>query len=62
MEQIDTRDEEPSVVIICAGPPQCACEGDEAVAAQVAGCVWCRRIIIADDLSETETGPCQMLQ
>lgn len=62
MEQVDIPDEEPAVVIVCAGPPHCAHEGDEAVAAQIAGCVWCRRIVIADDLSETETGPCQMIQ
>lgn len=31
-------------LIICAGPPYCHLEGDVAVAAQNAGCVWCKRI------------------
>jgi len=46
------RDE--SEVIVCAGPPLCLLEGDEAVANQVAGCPLCRRIVIHNDGSETE--------
>lgn len=49
-------DEYPSV-IVCAGPPACSLEGDEAVAAQQAGCPWCRRITIMPDGREIETGP-----
>ncbi len=45
------------VIHVCAGPPACALEGDDAVAAQIAGCVWCKRITIADDGTESETGP-----
>lgn len=41
-------------VIVCAGPPLCQLEGDEAVACQVAGCTLCKRIIINSDGSETE--------
>lgn len=46
-----------TTIIVCAGPPACALQGDEAVAAQQEGCVWCRRITIADDGTESETGP-----
>ena len=49
-------DDDP-VVIVCQGPPRCLLEGDEAIAAQVAGCVWCRRIIVHSDGTETETKP-----
>jgi hypothetical protein len=48
--------EEPQV-IICQGPPRCSLEGDEAVAAQEAGCVWCRRITLHEDGTETVTEP-----
>lgn len=41
-------------VILCEGPPACPFDGDEAVAAQVAGCPRCRRIVIHPDGSETE--------
>lgn len=44
-------------VIVCQGPPRCDLEGDEAVAAQMAGCPWCRRITLHDDGSETVTEP-----
>lgn len=46
-----------TIIHVCAGPPACALQGDEAMAAQIAGCVWCRRITIADDGTESETGP-----
>jgi hypothetical protein len=44
-------------VIVCQGPPRCALEGDEAVAAADAGCVWCKRILIAPDGSERTIEP-----
>jgi hypothetical protein len=50
-------DDDPTMVIVCAGPPACMLEGDEAIAAADAGCVWCRRIAVHADGSETETGP-----
>ncbi len=50
-------DEGDPMVIVCQGPPVCALEGDEAMAAQQAGCVWCRRIICHADGSETVTEP-----
>jgi len=50
-------DDGPTMVIVCAGPPACQLEGDDAYAAQIAGCVWCRRIAVHDDGTETETGP-----
>lgn len=43
-----------SEVIVCAGPPLCMLQGDEAVANQQAGCPLCRRIVIGTDGSETE--------
>lgn len=44
-------------IIVCAGPPACALSGDAAVEAQKAGCIWCSRIIVHDDGTETVTGP-----
>lgn len=41
-------------VIVCAGPPQCMLQSDEAVQNQIDGCPLCRRIAIADDGTETE--------
>lgn len=35
-----------SLVIVCQGPPVCRLDGDAAVNAQKAGCVWCKRIYI----------------
>lgn len=46
-----------AIIHVCAGPPKCEHEGDMAVAAQIAGCVWCRRILIDGDGNEVETGP-----
>jgi hypothetical protein len=31
-------------IIACQGPPRCSLTGDEAQAAQIAGCPWCERI------------------
>lgn len=47
----------PALVIVCAGPPACQKQDLEAVAAQKAGCVWCRRIMIDEEGRETEMGP-----
>ena len=44
-------------VIVCQGSPACLLEGDDAIAAAQAGCVWCRRITIHADGTETVTGP-----
>lgn len=41
-------------IIVCAGPPLCELEGDEAVQAQQDGCPICRRICIHEDGTETE--------
>lgn len=41
-------------VIVCAGPPHCLFEGDEAVRNQQDGCHLCRRIVINDDGTEAE--------
>ena len=44
-------------IIVCQGPPRCDLRGDEAVAAQEGGCIWCRRITIHADGGETVTEP-----
>lgn len=40
---MDPKDEDDGTtrVHVCAGPPWCSLEDREAVAAQIAGCVWC---------------------
>ena len=44
-------------IIVCQGPPRCRLEGDEAVAAQKAGCPFCKRIAVHGDGSETVREP-----
>lgn len=56
MSRRDPDDEDP-VVVVCAGPPVCLLEGDAAMQAVLAGCVWCKRITVHPDGSETVTGP-----
>jgi hypothetical protein len=46
-----------AIIHVCAGPPYCSLEGDDAVAAQIAGCVWCRRIAIDAVGHEHDIGP-----
>lgn len=41
-------------VIVCAGPPDCDLQGDEAIAAANSGCPRCRHIVIHADGTETE--------
>lgn len=55
------REQEP-VVIVCQGPPACDLEGDEAIEAQEGGCLWCKRIILHEDGTETVTDPADALQ
>lgn len=55
--QPDDDDDEGAMVIVCQGPPRCSLEDEEAVAAQVAGCVWCKRIAMSADGSETVQEP-----
>ncbi len=49
-------DEDP-MVVCCQGPPRCMLQGDEAEKAIKAGCVWCRRIIVHPDGTETMIEP-----
>lgn len=44
-------------VVVCQGPPRCELEGDEAVAAQEAGCVWCEHIEVFADGEDVITEP-----
>lgn len=44
-------------VVVCQGPPICMLMGDEAMAAQMNGCVWCRRIWVHYDGSSTVREP-----
>ena len=46
-------DDEDPMVVVCAGPPLCRLQDDEAVAAARAGCEFCKRIIIHADGTET---------
>ena len=49
--------EERSEIVVCQGLPRCDLEGDEAVEAQQNGCMWCKRIVLHEDGSETVTQP-----
>jgi hypothetical protein len=49
-------DEDP-IITVCQGRPRCDLQGDEAVAAQMAGCPWCKRITVHPNGSETTTEP-----
>lgn len=46
--------EDPATIYICQGPPVCDFEGDAAVDAQKAGCLWCRRDTLIGDQWVTE--------
>lgn len=48
------KQEEAAEVIVCAGPPACMLQGDEAMQNQIDGCPRCRRIVVHEDGSETE--------
>jgi hypothetical protein len=50
-------DDDLGTITVCQGPPSCDLRGDEAEAAQRAGCVWCQRITIHADHSETIVEP-----
>lgn len=52
-----TEEAEDPLVIVCQGPPRCLLEGNDAVKAQEAGCVWCKRIIVHRDGTETVQEP-----
>lgn len=48
---------EPATIWVCQGPPRCALEGDEAVAAQQAGCIWCKQVLVFEDGEELVIEP-----
>jgi hypothetical protein len=50
------------LVWVCQGPPRCFLEGDEAVAAQESGCVWCKRIYVDEHGVERVEGPTEAAQ
>lgn len=50
-------DEGDPIICVCQGPPVCDLQGDAAVAAQQAGCLWCKRIIVHEDGTETVLEP-----
>lgn len=52
-----SEEDEPQMIIVCAGPPRCDLQGEDAYQAQRAGCVWCRRIACHADGRETVTEP-----
>ena len=41
-------------VVVCAGPPHCMLQGDEAIANAQSGCPLCRHIVCHADGRETE--------
>jgi len=45
-----------TTIHVCAGPPACSLQGDDAVAAQEKDCPWCKRILIRDGV-ESVTEP-----
>lgn len=45
-------DDDP-IVIVCAGPPLCDLQDEDAVRAQKDGCGLCNRIVIHGDGTET---------
>lgn len=46
-----------STIHVCQGPPRCDLQGEDAVKAQVAGCIWCKKIRLFDDGTEETTEP-----
>jgi len=44
-------------IIVCAGPPACILDGDDAVTAARRGCPLCTRITVHPDGSETVNEP-----
>jgi len=57
VEFVAIRSDPIGTIWVCQGPPRCTLEGDAAVAAQEAGCVWCKRIVCHEDGTETAEGP-----
>jgi hypothetical protein len=55
-DHMEEHGSETATIWVCQGPPRCALEGDDAVAAQENGCKWCRRIMV-DGEGETEIKP-----
>lgn len=46
-----------TTIWVCQGEPGCDLEGDNAVAAQIAGCPYCKQIRLADDGTVTVIEP-----
>lgn len=46
-----------TTIWVCQGPPRCGLEGEEAMAAQEAGCVFCKQIRVADNGTEMTIEP-----
>ena len=46
-------DNDYSVVIVCAGPPLCMLEDEDAITMQINGCQLCKRIVCHPDGTET---------
>jgi len=46
-----------TIIWVCQGPPRCALEGDDAVAAQQDGCAFCKQVRIDDDGEEMIVEP-----
>lgn len=45
------------LVLHCQGSPICDLQEDDAINAQQHGCIWCKRIVLHEDGTETVTEP-----
>lgn len=48
-KDLDMDAEEPTVFIVCSGPPYCDLLDEEALKAQEKGCIWCAKIYEYED-------------
>lgn len=46
---LEDEEAEACLQIVCAGPPYCELQGDDAVKAQENGCPWCAYVYTEED-------------
>lgn len=49
--------DEVACITVCQGEPRCSLLGDDAIAAQKAGCPWCERIYLDEFGGQTVVAP-----
>lgn len=57
-----TDNDKTTIIHCCQGPPSCNLEGLEAIEAQLAGCPFCKRIIVFEDGTTHEHDPARTKQ